>query len=134
MRLDNVMVSEGKIGFIDLEHSGKGSFYQDLSRPVSHLLLTRATIGFPHQRVVGYLAAFLSAYGRVHAYDPKQLADYVFARLGRYCLDNRRKLLPGRIGALPIIGSKLDRLALAVLREGVEGAIPELGLRHAYTQ
>jgi Ser/Thr protein kinase RdoA (MazF antagonist) len=134
MRLDNVLVSEGRIGFVDLEHSGNAPFYQDLSRPVSQLLLTRATIGFPHHRVVSYLGSFLSAYGRVHAYEPRQLGDYVFARLGKYCLENRRKMLPGRIGALPIVGSKLDRLALAVLREGVEGAVPDLGLSHAYTQ
>jgi Ser/Thr protein kinase RdoA (MazF antagonist) len=134
MRLDNVLVSEGRVGFVDLEHCGNASFYQDLSRPVSQLLLTRATIGFPHHRVVSYLGSFLGAYGRAHAYDPRPLADYVFARLGKYCLENRRKMLPSRIGALPIVGSKLDRLALAVLREGVEGAVPELSLRHAYTQ
>ena len=126
MRLDNVMVWNGRIGFIDLEHCGTGSFYQDLSRPVAQLLLTRAAVAFPHRRVAGYLGAFLRAYESVRPYDPRELNDYVFARLAKYCVDNRRSAVPQRIGGIPILNKRLERLALALIDEGLHAAVPGL--------
>ena len=123
MRLDNVMVSAAGVGFIDLEHCGAGSFYQDLSRPVAQLLLTRAAVVFPHRRVAGYLGAFLRAYESVHPYDARELNDYVFARLAKYCVDNRRSAVPQRIGGIPVLNKRLEHLALTTVREGIGGAV-----------
>ena len=125
LRLDNVMVFDGRIGLIDLEHSGIGSFYQDLSRPIAQLILTRAAITFPHRRVAAYLRSFMRRYGQAHAYDSRVLNDYVFARLAKYCIDSRRRTVPLRIGGIPILSSRLERLSLAVLNGGIAEAVPE---------
>jgi aminoglycoside phosphotransferase (APT) family kinase protein len=127
-RLDNILRIDGRLGFLDFENCGTGSSYQDLSRPVSELLLTRCVAPFPHARANRWLRAFLDAYSRGHAYDPALLGPYVGARLARYYLESRRSggVLPKTIGGLPVIAGRLNRLVLDALRQPIEQLAPEI--------
>ncbi len=103
MRLDNVLKGGTSLGFVDFEHSGSGSLYQDLSRPVSQLLLTRTTIAFPHERATRCLAAFLKQYGSVQQFDAAELGDYVGSRFAHYYLGTQgRGMIAGYTAGVPV--------------------------------
>lgn len=129
MRLDNVLREGARIGFVDFEHCGSGQFYQDLARPVTHLLQVRAVIAFPLGRVTRCLNAYLREYRSIHPYDPQQLNRFVGARLSRYYLETQKGgVLSTRIGGLPVSRSKLNRMTVAVLRNGMESVVNGLSL------
>lgn len=129
-RLDNVVrVSTTGLGFLDFENCGTGSFYQDLSRPVSELLLTRCIAPFPYGRAIGALQAFLEGYSTTHKYEPNLLWESVGVRLARYYLEARTKrFFQRRIGGLPILKPRLDDLTLAVLGGPFEKVVPEIAV------
>ena len=64
-RLDNIHRIGERLGFLDFENRGTGSRYQDLSRPVSDLLLTQATVMFPLDRARNCVESFLKGYKQV---------------------------------------------------------------------
>lgn len=127
MRLDNVLQIGARLGFVDFEHCGRGSFYQDLSRPVSQMLTTHGAVAFPRERVHRCIKSFLDRYREIHPYENAQLDDYVGLRLAQYYLVSRKAgLRPSRVGGLPVLRTKLNRLVLAVLRNGLQGVIPDM--------
>jgi Ser/Thr protein kinase RdoA (MazF antagonist) len=127
VRLDNVLRVDSRLGFIDFENCGTGSLYQDLSRPVSELLLTRCLVAFPHRRTTRCLGALAEGYAGTHPYVPSRLWDYVAVRLARYYLETRsRPWFSVRVGGFPVVRSRLDGLLLSVLRNKVEEVAPEL--------
>ncbi|NOT26782.1 MAG: phosphotransferase [Acidobacteria bacterium] len=129
MRLDNVLRDGARIGFVDFEHCGSGQFYQDLARPVTHLLQVRAVIAFPQGRATRCLNAYLREYRAIHPYDPQQLNRFVGARLSRYYLETQKGgVLSTRIGGLPVARPKLSRMTIAVLQSGIESVVPGLSL------
>lgn len=120
-RMDNVLSGDSKLGLVDFENCGTGSFYQDLSRPVSQLLLTRAVLAFPHTRATRCVRAFVDAYAQIHPFDNEQLWAFVGARQARYYLESHRKgRLGDRVGGLPTIKTKVEALTRAVLGNGPE--------------
>lgn len=103
LRFDNVLDVDSRLAFVDFENCGKGSAYQDLSRPVSELLLTRCVVWFPNQRADGCIQAFLRAYGRRLTYDEALLMDFVAVRIARYYVEGRTKsVLRRRVGGVPV--------------------------------
>jgi hypothetical protein len=129
-RLDNVIRVDGRLGFLDFENCGTGSPSQDLSRPISELLLTRCVPAFPRRRIARCIEAFVSAYASVRPYEPAELWDFVRARLGRYYIETLKKgPLRRRIGGLPVSRSSLDRLALHAFQGAFQEVVPELGGR-----
>jgi Ser/Thr protein kinase RdoA (MazF antagonist) len=129
LRMDNVLHVEGRLGFIDFENCGRGSFYQDLSRPVSQLLLTRALMAFPQGRATGCIRAFVKAYSEMNPYDSDVLWDYVRARQARHYLEAREKgWLDDRVGGIPVLRGVLERLTLSVLQDPYEDVLPEIGI------
>ena len=129
MRMNNVLAVGTRLAFIDFENCGRGSVYQDVSRPVSELLLTHCLWAFPHRRATRFLSAFLHAYASHHAYDPSLLWDSVGARVARYYLEFRTRAgAPARIGGLPVRGSCLRELTDALMSNRLHRLIPDLSL------
>jgi len=119
LRFDNVLQVGSRLAFVDFENCGKGSAYQDLSRPVSELLLSRCVFCFPDQRAVRCIRAFLRAYGRRLAHDDLLLRDFVTARVARYYLESRHQSVwRRRIGGIPVSARRLE----AVTMRAVGGA------------
>ena len=120
LRLDNLLVSGSRIGFVDFENCGSGPRYQDASRPITQLLLLRASIAAPPARIDGLLASFLAGYRMSQPYDIIALGDWVAVRLARYYLESLRRARPGLIGGLPVVRSRLAALTTRLMREGFE--------------
>lgn len=119
LRLDNLLFTNGRIGFVDFEHSGRGPRYQDASRPVTQLLLVRASVASPTRRVDRVLRAFLKAYGAVRPYDRSALGDWVAVRLARYYLESHARRVPAFIGGLPVVRARLGGLARDLMQGGL---------------
>jgi Ser/Thr protein kinase RdoA (MazF antagonist) len=112
-RFDNVLDVGGRLAFIDFENCGRGSFYQDLSRPISELLLTRCAMVFPVGRALRCAREFLQAYASRLSYEAGGLNDFVTARLGRYWLETRDEgISRRRIGGIPVSRSRVEALML----------------------
>ena len=127
MRLDNVLEVGKRVAFLDFEHCGAGPFYQDLARPVTHLLQVSAIAPFPRIRIIRCLNAYLKEYGRIHPFDWHELSVYVGARMSRYYLETQNSgMLATRIGGFPVSRSRIGALTTSVLKGGVERAV--LGL------
>jgi hypothetical protein len=127
LRLDNVFRDGARIGFLDFEHCGSGSPYQDLARPMVYLLQAAAVSAFARRRVAGCAKAYLAAYHQVHPYDLRTLNAFVSARLNRYYLEARKKgRLAGRLAGVPVPRSSVARLTTTVLRDGIEAVFPRL--------
>ena len=127
-RLDNIQSADARLGFLDFENCGTGSSYQDLSRPVAELLLTRSLVAFPQQRVTRCIRAFLDGYAQVRPHDEDILWDFVGARVARYYLETReRGSFPGRIGGIPVVRKKIDDLTRVTLTGNLRDLIPQAG-------
>lgn len=123
-RFDNILRSGSQIALLDFENSGTGSPYQDLSRPVSDLLLTSLLLVYPHSRSRRWTQAFLQGYARVAPYDPQVLSDFVCARLARYYYESTAKpFWQLNVRGIPVVRPRLHRL----LRQAVsQDATPAL--------
>ncbi len=118
LRLDNLLTADGRVGFVDFEACGSGPSHQDTSRPITQLLLLRASIAAPSRRVDLFLQAFLRAYGSVRQFDEATLGDWVAVRLARYYLESHGRRLPGLIGGLPVVRTRLGSVTRGLMREG----------------
>jgi hypothetical protein len=114
-RLDNVVVDGSAVGFIDFENCGRGSVCQDLSRPVSELVVSQAAVVFPRRRVEACIAAFLDGYRSVCAFDEDALQQYVVARVARYYIESIARKSLQTIGGVPVSRSRLQDVTLAAL-------------------
>jgi len=119
LRLDNLLLTGSRIGFVDFEHCGRGPRYQDASRPVTQLLLLRASVASPTRRVDRLLETFLKAYGAVRPYDLAALGEWVAVRLARYYLESHARRFPGVIGGLPVVRARLGALTRDLMRDGL---------------
>ena len=126
-RMDNILKAPTGLGFIDFENCGLGSPYQDLSRPITELLLTRCIIGFPRLRVMQCATAFVQSYSGLFPYQPQALWPFVQARLGRYYLESLKPtLLPPRVGGIPVSRRLLKGVMRAAWAEPLESIAPEI--------
>lgn len=116
LRFDNIIVNGARLGFIDFENSGLGSIYQDLSRPVTEIALSCASVAFPRRRARRWIAAFLQGYARLNAFDAHTLWDFVGARVARYQLENVGiSMWRRRIRGVPVSPSRLNHLLVEIL-------------------
>lgn len=128
LRLDNVLCDGQHLGFLDFENCGTGSEYQDLSRPVAELLLTRTLAVFPRERVDRCILGFLRGYREVRPYDPGELWAFVRARIFRYHLETRAKgRFAARIGGVPIVRKRLHQLTCDVLERDLQSVVTGAG-------
>jgi hypothetical protein len=125
LRLDNLLVTDGGIGFVDFENCGRGPRYQDASRPITQLFLLRASLAAPARRIDRMLAAFMSSYAGAHPVDAAALGDWVAVRLARYYLESATRSWPGLIGGLPVVRSRLASLTRSLMRDGLEATIAQ---------
>jgi Ser/Thr protein kinase RdoA (MazF antagonist) len=118
LRLDNVLLAGTRIAFIDFENCGTGTRYQDMSTPVSDLLLTRCVLGLPKTRAQACLSTYVAAYHDVYPVDHSILMRYIAVRVARYYLENFTKPpFSVRKGGLPLSLGRLARLTEMVLQE-----------------
>ena len=103
LRLDNLLLSGNRIGLVDFENCGSGPRYQDASRPITQLLLLRASLAAPSARIDRFLGTFMSAYRTAQPYDIASLGDWVTVRLARYYLESLRPARPGHKGGFPVV-------------------------------
>jgi aminoglycoside phosphotransferase (APT) family kinase protein len=122
LRLDNLLLTDTRIGFVDFENCGHGPRYQDASRPITQLLLLRASIAAPLATIDRTLAAFMSSYGEAQPYDVAALGDWVAVRLARYYLEAARRARPGLIGGLPVVRSRLATETRRLMHESLASA------------
>ena len=108
-RMDNVIVSERGLGFIDFENFGRGWAYDDLSIVLSQLDALTALAWFPERRVAEAKESFLEAYSGQRPVDYRTLKDVAAVRLGAFYCDTARKAFP-RIAGIPIIKARLRAL------------------------
>jgi hypothetical protein len=120
LRLDNLLWTPRGIGFVDFEACGKGPRYQDASRPITQLMLLRASIAAPTRRIDRLLTAFMSSYGTAQPYDAASLGDWVAVRVARYYLESFGRKRPGFIGGLPVLRPRLGALTSRLLRDGLQ--------------
>ena len=120
LRLDNLLLTENGIGFVDFENCGSGPRYQDASRPITQLLLLRASLAAPTRSIDRILAAFMASYREAQPYDVAALGDWVAVRLARYYLESARRTRPGFIGGLPVVRSRLAMVTRRLMRDGLE--------------
>jgi len=125
LRLDNLLLTETGIGFVDFENCGSGPRYQDASRPITQLMLLRASIAAPAGHIDRILATFIASYGSARPYDAAVLSDWVAVRLARYYLESARRKWPGLIGGLPVIRPRLATLTRRLMRNGFEAVIAD---------
>jgi aminoglycoside phosphotransferase (APT) family kinase protein len=119
LRFDNVLNVGSRLAFIDFENCGTGSAYQDVSRPVTELLLTRCVIGFPVRRATRCIDAFLRAYARRHSLDEQALNDFVTARIARYYMEaGNKNIVTRRIGGIPVSMRSIETVTLNALTHG----------------
>jgi Ser/Thr protein kinase RdoA (MazF antagonist) len=123
-RLDNILRVGDRLGFIDFENSGSGTIYQDLSRPVSELLLTRSLLVFPRGRVTRSIVTFLRAYAARQPFDAGALSDYVTARIARYYFETHARKFRASIGGIPVSRQKLTALMMTLLDRGLGHVVP----------
>jgi aminoglycoside phosphotransferase len=123
LRLDNLLVDDGRVGFVDFESAGIGPSYQDTSRPVTQLLLLDASIGVSKRRVARLLDAFLSAYRAVRPCELDELSEWVAIRLARYYVESHGRRLPGTIGGLPVVRPRLAATTTDLMRRGGAGLV-----------
>jgi Ser/Thr protein kinase RdoA (MazF antagonist) len=110
-RFDNILSSASQVAFLDFENSGAGSPYQDLSRPVTDLLLTSLLVVYPYVHSQRWTLAFLEGYARIRPYDPEVLWDFVCARLARYYFESRGKSFwELSVRGIPMVRSRLHSL------------------------
>jgi len=128
LRLDNLLLTETGIGFVDFENCGRGPRYQDASRPITQLMLLRASIAAPTDHIDRILAGFMSSYRVAQPYDAAALSDWVAVRLARYYLESAGRTWPGLIGGLPVIRPRLAALTRRLMRDGLGGAGASLAL------
>jgi hypothetical protein len=131
LRLDNLLLTDTGIGFVDFENCGRGPRYQDASRPITQLLLLRASLAAPTRSIDRILAAFLASYRGAQPYDVAALGDWVAVRLARYYLESTRRTQPGFIGGLPVVRSRLATLTRRLMGDGLEAVVtsPASGVR-----
>jgi aminoglycoside phosphotransferase (APT) family kinase protein len=122
LRLDNLLLTDTGIGFVDFENCGRGPRYQDASRPITQLLLLRASLAAPTGSIDRILAAFMASYGKAQPYDAAALGDWVAVRLARYYLESARRTRPGFIGGLPVVRSRLASVTRRLMRDGLQAA------------
>jgi len=127
-RLDNILRIGHGLGFIDFENSGTGTIYQDLSRPVSELLLTQTLVVFPRRRVTGSIAAFLRAYAAVRPFDVATLSDHITVRVARYYVESHARAFRASIGGVPVNRHKLTALMERLMTRGLTDVLPELSV------
>jgi len=120
LRLDNLLLTETGIGFVDFENCGRGPRYQDASRPITQLLLLRASLAAPTASIDRILAAFMASYRSAQPYDVAALGEWVAVRLARYYLESARRTRPGLIGGLPVVRPRLATLTRRLMRDGLE--------------
>ena len=125
-RLDNILRVGDRLAFIDFENSGSGTIYQDLSRPVSELLLTQTLIVFPRRRVTGSIVTFLQAYAAVRPFDSITLSDHVTVRVARYYVESYARSFRASIGGIPVSRRKLTALIERLMNRGLTDVLPEL--------
>ena len=128
LRLDNILQRGARLGLIDFEHSGSGSRYQDLSRPVSQLLLTRATGLFPRSVIRASLDGFLEHYQLARPLEMAELDAYVACRFAHYCVVHAAGgLVAGRTAGLPVWRKQLQQLTRTLFERGLLGTVPDAG-------
>ena len=120
LRLDNLLLTENGIGFVDFENCGRGPRYQDASRPITQLLLLRASLAAPTGSIDRILSAFMTSYREAQPYDLAALGDWVAVRLARYYLESARRARPGLIGGLPVVRSRLAMVTRRLMRDGLQ--------------
>lgn len=125
-RLDNILRVGDRLGFIDFENSGSGTIYQDLSRPVSELLLTRSLLVFPRGRVTRSIVTFLRAYAARQPFNAAALSDHVTARIARYYVESYARGFRASIGGIPVSRHKLTALMVTLLERGLGHVVPEI--------
>jgi len=124
-RLDNILRIGTRLGFIDFENSGSGTIYQDLSRPVSELLLTRSLLVFPLGRVTRSIVTFLRAYAAQQPFDGDALSEHVTARVARYYVELHARRFRASIGGIPVSQHKLTALMVTLLERGLGQVVPD---------
>jgi len=125
LRMDNILLSSYKVSFIDFENCGYGSPYEDLSRPVSQLILTRSIFGFPWRLASQALSRFLESYKSNLNYDRERLLQYVTLRVSLYYIEIMiGKTLKPKIAGLPIRRSCLQKIIFELISGNIEKAIP----------
>jgi aminoglycoside phosphotransferase (APT) family kinase protein len=131
LRLDNLLLTPSGIGFVDFENCGRGPRYQDASRPITQLLLLRASLAAPTGSIDRILAQFMASYGEAQPYDLAALGDWVAVRLARYYLESARRTRPGFIGGLPVVRARLATLTRRLIRDGLGAVVrnPAAGAR-----
>jgi Ser/Thr protein kinase RdoA (MazF antagonist) len=124
-RLDNILRVGDRLGFIDFENSGSGTIYQDLSRPVAELLLTRSLLVSPRGRVTRSIVNFLRAYAAQQPFDAATLSDHVAARVARYYVESHARRFRASIGGIPVSRRKLTAMTVTLLERGLGDVVPE---------
>jgi hypothetical protein len=124
-RLDNILRVGDRLAFIDFENSGSGTIYQDLSRPVTELLLTRSLLMFPRRRVTQSIVTFLRSYAARQPFDDAALSDHVTARVARYYVESHARTFRASIGGIPVSRQKLTALMMTLVERGLRHVVPQ---------
>lgn len=129
LRLDNVIVYDGKICLIDFENCGHGPLYTDLSWICCLILLTRALPLFPWRRAQLALRSFLDGYKSVSDYDREILLQFVTMRLcdfyiGTYYSGHVR----AKIAGIPVSKSRFQHLLMVMLEGKVDPMLEKVNL------
>ena len=129
LRLDNVIVHEGKICLIDFENCGYGPPYNDLCWICCLILLTRAMHLFPWKRARLALNSFLEGYRSVSNYDGEILLQYITMCLCEFYIGTYFSgHIKAKIAGIPVNRKRFQQLVIAMLEGDINPVLAGVNL------
>ena len=129
LRLDNVIVHEGKICLIDFENCGYGPPYNDLCWICCLILLTRAMPLFPWKRARLALNSFLEGYRSVSNYDGEILLQYITMCLCEFYIGTYFSgHITAKIAGIPVSRKRFQQLVIAILEGNINPVLAGVNL------
>jgi len=125
LKMENVLVRNTRVCFLDFENSGYGPIYEDLSWVCSQIVLTRALAAFPWRRGFRAIGGFLEGYRRNRQYRSEMLLRYVAMRVCHYYIDVclMQSGRP-RIAGIPVRKQQLRRVLAGLLQGELTAVFP----------
>ncbi len=128
-KLENVLAIDNNICLIDFENCGLGSRYEDISWPISQLLLTQTLFAFPRSPTLIAMESFLRGYSERADFSIEALAKFVGLRMIHYFfLASQTGFRGMRIACMPVMQRRVRRLIQQFIAGDAETVLPAIAV------
>jgi len=124
LKSEDILITDGKVCFIDYGTCGLGSPYEDLTNLCTYLALFRTVPLFPWKLARKAMATILSGYESEKNYDKNTLTKYISMGIYRYYLNNHLAHHGlASISGFPVSTTRLKRMVLELLDDDYDHAL-----------